>query len=92
MIVPGASVSIGQVLRPAGFENAQGLLSAHYSKDATDPQWKDDPGIKASTNFSPNTRAGRQPARIRRWMSGYNIAETIAVLLSSAVTTSPAPM
>jgi ABC-type branched-subunit amino acid transport system substrate-binding protein len=51
MIVPGVSVSIGQVLKPAGFENAQGLVSAHYSKDATDPQWKNDPGMMAYKEF-----------------------------------------
>ncbi|NNC27512.1 ABC transporter substrate-binding protein, partial [Salinisphaera sp. USBA-960] len=30
MIVPGVSVSVGQVLKPAGLENSQGVISAHY--------------------------------------------------------------
>jgi branched-chain amino acid transport system substrate-binding protein len=34
------------VIKPAGFENAQGIISAAYAKDPTDPQWKDDPGMK----------------------------------------------
>ena len=38
------SASVGAVMKPAGFENAQGVLSAHYAKDAGDAQWKDDPG------------------------------------------------
>ncbi|WP_441230418.1 ABC transporter substrate-binding protein [Tardiphaga sp. 215_C5_N2_1] len=80
MIVPGVSVSIGQVLRPAGFENAQGLLSAHYSKDATDPQWKDDPGIKAYREFLAKYVPDGNPSD-SSLMSGYNIAETMAILL-----------
>ena len=34
--------SICTVIRPAGFENAQGIVSTQYLKDASDPQWKDD--------------------------------------------------
>ena len=40
------SVSIGSVIVPAGVENAQGIISSAYVKDPTDPQWKDDPGMK----------------------------------------------
>lgn len=36
------SRSIGAVLRPAGFGNAEGILSAGYTKDATDRTWSDD--------------------------------------------------
>ena len=35
-------VSVSAVLKPAGLENAQGLLSAAYLKDPNDPQWKND--------------------------------------------------
>jgi branched-chain amino acid transport system substrate-binding protein len=34
-----------------GFENGQGVLSAHYAKDAGDAQWKDDPGMKKFLAF-----------------------------------------
>jgi len=80
MIVPGVSVSVGQVLRPAGIENAQGLISAHYAKDATDPQWKDDPGMIAYKEFLAKYVPDGNPAD-SSLMSGYNIAETMAVLL-----------
>ena len=40
------SNSVGAVLKPAGFENATGILSAAYYKDPTDPAWKDDPALK----------------------------------------------
>ena len=38
------STSIGSVIKPAGIENAQGIISVAYLMDAVDPQWKDDPG------------------------------------------------
>jgi ABC-type branched-subunit amino acid transport system substrate-binding protein len=39
------SGSVGGVMKPAGYENDQGILSAAYLKDPKDPQWKDDPGM-----------------------------------------------
>src|SRR4029077_2848489 len=45
------STSIGAVIRPAGVENAQGIISVAYLMDALDPQWKDDPGMKAFDEF-----------------------------------------
>jgi branched-chain amino acid transport system substrate-binding protein len=39
------SGSIGGVMKPAGFENDQGILSTTYLKDPQDPQWKTDPGL-----------------------------------------------
>ena len=39
------SVSVGSVMKPAGYENGQGVLSAAYLKDPKDPQWKDDAGM-----------------------------------------------
>jgi branched-chain amino acid transport system substrate-binding protein len=45
------STSIGTVMKPAGFENAQGILSAHYLKDPTDPQWAKDKDFLEWTEF-----------------------------------------
>jgi branched-chain amino acid transport system substrate-binding protein len=45
------SNSVGSVLRPAGLENAKGILSTNYFKDPTDPTWKDDPAIKEWAAF-----------------------------------------
>jgi ABC-type branched-subunit amino acid transport system substrate-binding protein len=39
------SGSIGGVMKPAGFDNDQGILSTTYLKDPQDPQWKNDPGL-----------------------------------------------
>jgi len=45
------SASIGAVIKPAGFEASQGILTASYIKDATDPQWKNDADMKAWNEF-----------------------------------------
>src|SRR6202165_2274129 len=45
------SASIGSVLKPAGLENAKGLLTTSYLKDPTDPTWKDDAAVKVWTEF-----------------------------------------
>ncbi|WP_407157991.1 ABC transporter substrate-binding protein [Bradyrhizobium sp. STM 3557] len=50
-IVVNVSSSIGAVIKPAGYENAQGILSANYAKDASDPQWDNDPGMHKYTEF-----------------------------------------
>ena len=45
-IVSNVSASVGGVIKPAGFENSQGILSATYAKDGSDPQWDNDPGMQ----------------------------------------------
>ena len=45
-IVSNVSTSVGSVMKPAGFENSQGILSANYAKDGADSQWDNDPGMK----------------------------------------------
>ena len=43
--ISNVSVSVGSVMKPAGYENDQGILSAAYLKDPKDPQWKNDPAM-----------------------------------------------
>ena len=50
-IVSNVSASVGGVLKPAGFENSQGILSAAYAKDGADAQWDNDPGMKKFYDF-----------------------------------------
>ncbi len=45
------SASVGSVIKPAGYDNSQGIISAAYLKDASDPQWDKDPGMKAFYDF-----------------------------------------
>ena len=50
-ILNNVSASVGSVMKPAGFENSQDIISAAYTKDVSDPQWKDDPGMKEFLAF-----------------------------------------
>jgi branched-chain amino acid transport system substrate-binding protein len=50
-IVSNVSASVGGVMKPVGFEIAQGILSAAYDKDGADPQWDNDPGMKKFSAF-----------------------------------------
>ena len=51
LFLASISNSVGSVLKPAGLENAKGLLSTNYIKDPTDPTWKDDPAIREWAAF-----------------------------------------
>ncbi len=50
--VTDVSLSIGSVMKAAGFDKAKGLITANYGKDAADPRWKDDAGFKAWREFA----------------------------------------
>ncbi|MGH6990078.1 MAG: ABC transporter substrate-binding protein, partial [Stellaceae bacterium] len=40
------SVSVSSVMKPAGFKNGIGIITAAYVKEPTDPSWKNDKGMK----------------------------------------------
>jgi branched-chain amino acid transport system substrate-binding protein len=44
-IVNNVAASVGSVLTPAGLDKSVDLMTVQYYKDATDPQWKDDPAM-----------------------------------------------
>src|SRR5471030_592025 len=67
-IVSNVSASVGSVIKPAGFENAQGILSAAYAKDGADSQWDNDPEMKKFSPSSPNTLP-MPTSRTARWCS-----------------------
>jgi branched-chain amino acid transport system substrate-binding protein len=77
------SASIGSVIKPAGFENAQGIISAAYAKDTSDPAWKDDPGMKRFDEFLAKyfPDANRIDASV---MYGYMVAQTMVQTLKQA--------
>ncbi len=41
------SASVAAVMKPAGFDNAQGIITAAYIMDATDKKWDDNEEMKA---------------------------------------------
>src|ERR1017187_10913405 len=50
-LLNNVSASIGSVIKPAGFEASQNIISSAYLKDTSAPQWKDDAGMKAFDEF-----------------------------------------
>ena len=79
-IVANVSASVGSVLQPAGFENAQGLLSASYVKDGADPQWNDDPGMKKWYAFIDKYMPGANRSD-GNLVYGYGVAQTLVEVL-----------
>ena len=79
-LLNNVSASIGSVIRPAGFENAQDIISVSYLMDALDPQWKDDPGMKAFDEFLAKDfpEGNRADASV---INGYNVAQTLVQVL-----------
>jgi ABC-type branched-subunit amino acid transport system substrate-binding protein len=78
--VSNVSISTANVIRPAGFENAQGIISAAYVKDPTDPQWDNDPGMIAYHEFLAKYLPEMSRADSSA-MTGYNIALTMTEVL-----------
>jgi len=79
-ILNNVSASVASVIKPAGFENAQGIISAAYLKDASDPQWDNDPGMKAFYDFMakdfPEGNKLDQGTVV-----GYGVAQTLVQVL-----------
>jgi branched-chain amino acid transport system substrate-binding protein len=76
------SVSIGSVMKPAGFENGQGIISSSYLKDVSDPQWKDDAGVKAFDEFLAKyfPEGNRIDVNL---MYGYTVAQGLVHVLKN---------
>ncbi|HEX5231429.1 MAG TPA: ABC transporter substrate-binding protein [Bradyrhizobium sp.] len=74
------SSSIGATIKPAGFDAAQGIISAAYIKDPTAPLWKDDPGLKTFNAFLDKyyPEANRNDAFV---VYGYTVAQTMVYVL-----------
>jgi branched-chain amino acid transport system substrate-binding protein len=79
-ILNSVATSIGAVIKPAGFENAQDIISVAFLMDPLDPTWKDDPGMKAFDEFLANyfPEGNRADALL---VTGYNMAQTLVQVL-----------
>jgi len=82
-IVSNVSASVGGVMKPAGFENSQGILSAAYAKDGADPQWDNDPGMKKFYAFLEKyyPDGNRLDGSV---VYGYGVAQTMVEVLKQS--------
>jgi branched-chain amino acid transport system substrate-binding protein len=79
-LLNSVSASVGAVIRPAGLENANGILTALYGKDPTDPVWNDDPGRKEWAAFMDKYYPeGDKSSSFTVY--GYSIARTMVQVL-----------
>ena len=76
------SSSVAAVIKPAGLDASQGIISSTYLKDPTDAQWKNDLGLKAWHEFLdgyyPN--ANRADTNV---IYGYTVAQTLVHVLQA---------
>ncbi|SFH84525.1 ABC transporter substrate-binding protein [Bradyrhizobium sp. Gha] len=79
-IISNVSASVGGVIEPAGFEISQGILSAIYIKDGSDPQWNADDGMKKFYDFVAqyDPKANKLDAGVS---FGYAAAQTMVKVL-----------
>lgn len=79
-ILNSVSASVGSVLKPAGFENAQGVITTAWGKDPTDPTWKNDEGYKDWVAFmNKYYPEGDKTDGLN--VGGYNFAQTLVQVL-----------
>ena len=79
-VLVNASASIASTLRPAGLQNASGVISTSFLKDASDPAWKDDPAMKAWSSFMDKYYPDGDKDDINA-VFGYAAAETLFQVL-----------
>ena len=79
-LLAGASASIADTLRPAGLQNASGVISTSFLKDTSDPAWKDDPAMKAWSSFMDRYYPDGDKDDINA-VFGYAAAETLFQVL-----------
>jgi branched-chain amino acid transport system substrate-binding protein len=79
-ILNNVGASVGSVLKPAGFENSQGIVSAAYLKDVSDPQWDNDAGMKEFLDFLAKDfpEGNKLDGSV---IVGYGVAQTLVQVL-----------
>lgn len=79
--IPAAS--IGSVIKPAGFDISQGIISGGFLKDATDPAMASDPGVKAYLAFLEKYYPGADVTATGN-TQGYVMAQAMVQVLKQA--------
>ncbi len=74
------SAAVGAVLEPAGLEKSIGVVSAVYSKDPSDPQFIDDPGVRDWLAWMRRYYPDGDPTNIAN-VTSYSRAMTLVQVL-----------
>ena len=82
-IIDSNGAGVKPALESAGFDKSKGVVTAQYLKDATDPQWDNDPGMKAFHAWRAKYAPESDPAN-PVWTYGYTMAQALVVVLKQA--------
>ena len=82
-ILDSNGAGVKPALKSAGFDKSVGIVTAEYLKDATDPQWNDDAGMKAFQAWRAKYAPESDPAN-PVWTYGYTMAQALVVVLQRA--------
>ncbi len=74
------SASVASVMKPAGFENSQDIITAAYLKDPTDKQWENDAEMKAWREWMTKYMPGANQAD-----ANYIFAFSVAFLMEQTL-------
>jgi branched-chain amino acid transport system substrate-binding protein len=74
------STSVGEVIKPAGPENAIGMISARYTKDPNDPTWKNDAGMNEWRDFMAKHMPGADTAD-SNYVLAYSVSKVMLQVL-----------
>jgi branched-chain amino acid transport system substrate-binding protein len=79
-ILNNVGASVGSVIKPAGYDHSQGIISAAYLKDVSDPQWDNDPGMKTFLDFLAKDfpEGNKLDASV---VVGYAVSQTLVQVL-----------
>ena len=77
------SASVGSVMKPAGFDKAQGIITGGYLKDPNDPQWQNSTEYKDWLAWMQKYYSGGSLADVNN-VYGYSVAQTVVAVLKAA--------
>jgi branched-chain amino acid transport system substrate-binding protein len=82
-IIDSNGASVKPALESAGLDKSVGVITAQYLKDATDPGWADDAGMKEFQAWRAKYAPESDPANAV-WAYGYTMAQALVVVLKQA--------
>jgi branched-chain amino acid transport system substrate-binding protein len=82
-IIDSNGSNVRPALESAGLDKSIGVITAQYLKDATDPGWANDPGMKEFQAWRAKYAPESDPAN-PVWAYGYTMAQALVVVLKQA--------
>jgi branched-chain amino acid transport system substrate-binding protein len=83
LFLTNVSASVGSVLKPAGLDKSQGIITAGYLKDPNDQQWQKTAEYKAWLEWMQKYYPGGSLADVNN-VYGYSAVQTLVHVLKAA--------